>query len=187
MQLSVLPAQDALESLASSWLALENRCNFRDNSNHYLRIADSLAQGGEQRQVVCLHSGQPETELHALFVAETHRGWTASKRFLANCIAEPGLNSTPLIADDQCYSSLDTLLRSGQSQLNCRKLVFRHLQPQQSFAHALLAVCEHLQLDAQVNSERNGELCEISVPLHGQARFALRPEQQRDDSRRSLP
>ncbi|MGB0867054.1 MAG: hypothetical protein ACPGSC_11125 [Granulosicoccaceae bacterium] len=188
MQLSILTAHDALENLTSSWLGLQNRCTYSDNSNHFLRFADALTQDANKAlQVVCLHDGRPHEELHGLFVTEQHRGWIASKRFHANWIAEPGLDSTPLIAEEQLYSAINTLLRCCHAELNCRKLVLRHLLPQHSFAHALLAVCEQLKLATQVSSERKGHMCEIGIPLQRKSKLTLPTEQPWQDTLRSLP
>lgn len=163
MQLTLFGADEALETLADSWLGLQNRCGFDDNSNHFLRLAQSNRR--EQLWVACLHDGRPAEELQALVVFELQRSWAASKRTAANWIAEPGLDSTPLVAEQQLYSALNTLLREAGSALECRKLSLRHLRPGHGFARALLAVCEQLKLAPQVNSERRGDLCEIALTL----------------------
>lgn len=190
MQLSIFPAQEALNTLFDSWLSLQNRCNNgADNSNSYLRLADQLRDNPDSElQVLCVHDGEPSRELHAVCVVETHRGWIASKRTLANWISTPGLDSTPLSAEQQRFSALHTLLKTLPSIDSSPFLLLRHIPADSETTQALQAICTQLHRQPQVNCERGGSLCELKIPMKSNASQPNElHESQQFESLRSLP
>ena len=166
MHISILSAQDALQQLVSSWLSLQSRGAQGDNSNNYLCLADHLQNEPQSALLVlCVHDGNPAQELHGLCVLEKHRHWLASRQTLANWIWSAGLNSAPLLYEEQRFSALDTIVRELPAHHASIGFNLRHLRPDDPNVSALSAVCEQQQLPLEVTSERSGSMCELKISL----------------------
>ncbi len=166
MHISILSAQNALQQLASSWLSLQSRCAQGDNSNNYLYLADHLqSEAQSDLLVLCVHSGKPSQELHGLCVLEQHRHWIASRQTLANWICNPGLNSTPLLYEEQRFSALDAIMRELPACHASTGINLRHLHPRDPNVPAIKAICKQQRLAVEITSERAGSMCELMISL----------------------
>ncbi len=170
MQLSLLPAHQAINVLADSWMRLESSLGARENSNSFIALAEARdKQTDSELKVLCVHEGRMTEELVALCILEHQRSWVASKCILANWVNKPGADCTPLIAPEQRFSALDTWFRDINSLDPSSHLHLRHLIPESPFSVAVSAVATQRNLSIQSRPERRGTREELIISLARQS------------------